>query len=130
MDNSTTRTSTALDQAAVALSGLCLVHCLVLPFVVAALPFLDQVSADHFHVQMLAVVLPLSIIALAMGFRRHRNMTVIGWGVLGMLLLTIGGTVMHSRYGLIADRIFTIGGAVTLAIAHYFNSRLARRCRR
>jgi hypothetical protein len=129
MDNSTTSTSTTLDQAAVALSGLCLVHCLVMPFAVILLPFLHQFGAEHFHVQMLALVLPISIIALALGFRRHRNFAVIGWGTFGMLLLTVGGTLIHTHYGLAADRIFTIAGALTLAVAHYFNTRLARRCR-
>ena len=75
MDNSTTSTRTALDQAAVALSGLCLVHCLAVPLFVAAVPFFDQISAEHFHLQMLILVLPVSIVALALGPMRGRFKT-------------------------------------------------------
>ena len=47
----------------------------------------------------------------------------------GVKLLVIGGTVAHSRYGLVADRAFSISGALVLAVTHYFNSRRVRHCR-
>ena len=62
-----------LDGAAVALSALCLIHCLALPIVVAGLPFLAQFAEGHLHLQMLVVVLPLSVVALGLGYRRHRS---------------------------------------------------------
>ena len=111
-----------LDWAAVGLSALCLVHCLALPFVVAGLPLLAQFSEGHLHAQMLVIVLPLSIVALALGFRRHRNSRIVLAGAIGMLTLIIGATVAHSQLGLMADRAFTVTGALVLAGAHYFNS--------
>jgi hypothetical protein len=129
MDQNSTKSTDWLDGAAVALSGLCLVHCLALPFIVAGLPFLSAFSEGHLHAQMLVIVLPLSIFALAVGFRRHGDRRVIAAGAIGMLLLTIGGTVAHSQYGIMADRMLTIVGALTLATAHYYNSAFARRCR-
>jgi hypothetical protein len=111
-----------LDWAAVGLSALCLVHCLALPFVVAFLPLLAQFSEGHLHAQMLVVVLPLSILALGLGFRRHRSTRIVLAGTLGMITLVIGATVAHSELGLLADRAFTVVGALTLAGAHYFNT--------
>ena len=116
-----------LDGAAVALSALCLIHCLALPILVAGLPFLAQFAEGHLHLQMLVVVLPLSVIALGLGFRRHRSARIIGAGAVGMLALVIGATVAHTHLGLAADRAFTIVGALVLATAHYFNSVRARR---
>ena len=115
-----------LDQFAVALSGLCLLHCLLLPFVVAVLPFLGQFSDDHLHAEILIVVIPVSVIALALGFRRHRHTGVIVSGIVGLGLLTIGGTVAHSAYGLLADRALTVIGSITLAVTHYRNFRLSK----
>lgn len=115
-----------LDNAAVALSGICLVHCLTLPILVAVLPFLGQFGQGHFHVQMLLVVLPVSIIAFASGFRRHRVKSIIAWGSVGMLFLVLGGTFVHSSYGLVADRTVTVCAALILALAHYFNNRFSR----
>jgi len=111
-----------LDGAAVGLSALCLVHCLALPLLVAGLPFLAQFAEGHLHAQMLVVVLPLSIVALGLGFRHHRSTWIVLTGVLGMLTLVVGATVAHARLGLTADRVFTITGALVLATAHFYNS--------
>ncbi len=129
MDQNSNKSTDWLDGAAVVLSGLCLVHCLALPLIVAGLPFLAGFSEGHLHAQMLVIVLPLSIFALAVGYRRHRDRRVIAAGTVGMLLLIIGGTVAHSQYGIMADRMLTVVGALTLATAHYYNSALSRRCR-
>lgn len=129
MDNSSSESSGTLDNAAVALSGLCLLHCLLLPFIVGALPFFGQFGSGHFHLQMLLIVVPVSTVALALGFRKHRSARVLAWGTLGMLLLIVGATIAHNELGVTADRLFTIGGALTLAVTHYFNNRLSRRHR-
>jgi len=129
MDQNSTKSTDWLDGTAVVLSGLCLVHCLALPLIVVGLPFLSGFSEGHLHAQMLVVVLPLSIIALGIGFRRHHDSRVIVAGAIGMLLLTIGGTIAHSQYGIVADRSLTVLGALTLAAAHFYNSALSRRCR-
>ena len=128
MQMSSSRISTLLDQAAVALSGVCLLHCLALPLMLAALPVFGGLRGEHFHLQLLLVVVPVSLIAFALGFRRHRDWRVISLGLLGIMLLTAGGTVVHNSYGIIADTLFTVAGALVLAGAHYFNGRL--RCRR
>ena len=128
MDNSTSKTTEILDRTAIVLSALCVVHCLALPLLIIVAPFLGQFFDGHFHAQLLVVVLPLSTGALALGYRRHRNPHILFAGILGMLLLTIGGTVMHSQFGIVADRIFTIAGALVLATSHWFNGRADRLC--
>ena len=126
MDDNSSHSSGILDNAAVLLSGLCLLHCLTLPLLIALLPFMGQFGDGHFHLQMLIVVLPVSMVAFSLGFRRHRNKTIAAWGIAGMLLLLIGATVAHSSYGIVADRTVTITAALTLAIAHYYNNRFSR----
>jgi hypothetical protein len=125
MDNSSGRRA-VLDQVAVALSGLCLVHCLMLPFLVVLVPVLAQVSDEHFHLEMLIVVIPVSLIALALGYRRHGHTGVVIAGLAGLAILTVGGTLAHEAYGLLADRVLTVLGSITLAITHYRNFRLSR----
>ena len=115
-----------LDGVAVGLSALCLVHCLALPLLVAGLPFFAQFSESHLHGQMLLIVLPLSIVALGLGFRHHRSTNIVLAGVIGMLTLVVGATVAHTQLGLTADRLFTIFGAFVLAAAHFYTSVRAR----
>ena len=115
-----------LDQVAVALSGLCLLHCLLLPFAVAILPFFGQFSDDHLHLELLVVVVPISVVALVLGYRRHDHLGIVGWGLVGLSLLAIGGTIAHARYGLLADRMLTVAGSIILAVTHYRNFRLTK----
>jgi hypothetical protein len=129
MDQNSANSTDWLDGTAVALSALCLVHCLALPLIIAGVPFFAAFDEGHLHAQMLIVVLPLSIFALSVGFQRHHSMRVVATGAAGMLLLTIGGTIAHDQYGLWADRLLSISGALTLATAHFYNSVLSRRCR-
>ena len=122
MDQNISKSTGWLDGAAVGLSALCLVHCLALPLLVAGLPFLAQFSEGHLHAQMLVIVVPLSIIALGLGFRHHGRRRILLAGAAGMLTLIIGATVAHAQLGLVADRLFTITGALILASAHFYNS--------
>lgn len=129
MVNSALKATAMLDKVAVALSGLCLLHCLALPLLLLALPALNEFSGGHLHAQVLVVAIPVSIVAFAIGFRRHGNRYVLGFGILGILLLVTGGTVAHTYYGPVADRSLTIAGALVLAVTHYFNSRITMHCR-
>ena len=108
MDNRPDRVTNVFDQVAVGLSGLCVLHCLLLPFVLLALPFLGQLGEDHFHLQVLLLVFPISLFALGRGYRRHRNMLILLTGFAGLTLLAVGATLVHNQYGLTADRIVTI----------------------
>ena len=126
MENSSGRPA-FLDQVAVALSGLCLLHCLALPFFIGLLPFAGQFGEDHFHLQMLVIVVPVSVIAFGLGFRRHRRVGVLVGGAAGLLLLAAGATIVHSQWGATADQLFTVTAATLLAVSHFYNSRLSKR---
>lgn len=115
-----------MDRLAVALSGLCLVHCLLLPFAIAVMPLLAGFGSEHFHAPMLLIVVPVSVIALMLGFRRHGELGVIGAGAAGLLLLIAGGTIAHALYGVVADQALTVSGSLILAATHYRNFKLAR----
>jgi len=128
MNHDTQKSSTWLDSMAVAMSTLCLVHCLLLPLLVAGLPLLAQFSETHLHYQLLLVVVPLSVLALGLGFRRHRNPRILAAGATGLLLLIFGATVAHEQLGLLADRLFTVAGSLMLAVAHWKNSRSRLHC--
>ncbi len=118
-----------LDSAAIGLSGLCMLHCLALPFFVGALPMLMPFTDSHLHVQMLMFVVPLSAVAIGIGYARHRNALVVVAAVAGLGLLVAGATVVHGRYGIVADRLFTVSGSIILAAAHLWNGLLSRRHR-
>ena len=125
-----------LDRIAVQLSGLCLLHCLALPLLIACLPVLGLAEHGHepFHELMLVVVVPLAVVSLGRGFARHRQARVIGCGALGVALLAVAALLVHPHAHIghtvtdeAAERWMTVAGALILAGAHIVNARALRR---
>ena len=128
MTQDTQKSRSWLDGIAVGLSMLCLVHCLALPLIIIGVPLLAQFAETHLHYQLLLLVVPLSVVAFAIGYRRHRMWRILVAGAAGLGLLIVGATIAHSQLGLLADRLFTIAGSLLLAAAHWKNSRGSVRC--
>lgn len=118
-----------LDRVAVVLSGLCLVHCLALPLVLAALPFVSGFAETHWHLPMLAIALPVSFAAIVIGYRRHGNRAIVAGAAAGISLLVAGATLGHAVLGDTADRVLTVAGSLVLAAVHWQNSMRLRECR-
>lgn len=117
-----------LDKAAVALSGLCLVHCLLLPLVIALFPVFGERLLPHetFHQLILIVVVPTTVIALGLGVWRHRCPRVAGLGLAGIMLLAAAAFIVHTLAGESLERWVTVAGGLLLASAHWRNYRLSR----
>lgn len=111
-----------LDGFAVTASLLCLVHCLLLPIVLIALPVLATILfvPEAFHALAFAVALPTSALAMAAGHARHGRYQPAVVALVGLLLLGVGAFAINEET---AERIVTSIGAVTLAAAHLLNWR-------
>ena len=120
-----------LDSLAVTISSVCAVHCLALPFIVAAYPLLGLWSMDDllFHRLLLIVIIPISLIALLLGYRRHRSRQVAVLGMLGIVTLVLVVMFGHDWVSTTGERLATTAGGLTLASGHVFNAINARRCR-
>ena len=129
MNQTPAKSTDWLDGAAIGLSGVCLLHCLALPFFVGAVPLLMPFAESHLHAQLLYFAVPLSVVAIGIGYARHRNSQVVFAAVAGMSLLVLGATIGHSSLGIIADRLLTVSGSIVLAVAHFWNGLLSRRHR-
>lgn len=113
------------------LSGICVVQCLAIPAVALLLPALGAVGLDALnqgssahrplvHWVLLALAVPLSSIALWLGFRQHRLRRVLILGALGLGSMFLG--VSH-LLGLAAEVSLSAGGALILLAAHIINIR-------
>lgn len=112
-----------MDATAIGLSGLCLAHCLLLPFAVAALPVLGQVAGNHLvHQVLILLAAPLSIWALhRTGGWKKPLVAASGVVGLGLLAAAAFAPVVAAH-----ETLISIVGAVFIAGAHYLNSRLHR----
>ncbi len=133
--------SRLFDGLAIGLSGLCLLHCLVLPVAVAALPALTVFAGEGVHMAMILLAVPLSVLALVShgGWRRCGvvMLAFLGLGLMGAPLLAefipftltlpdAGVTVTHERL-VQSETVLTVLGASLLAAAHILNWRLGRK---
>ena len=118
-----------LDAAAVVLSGICMLHCLALPLVLTILPIVNISLLDEttFHTLMLIVILPVSLVALTIGCRKHKDLLTIGLGAVGLGILAFTAFFGHEFFGLTGERFVTSLGGVILAAAHIQNYRCCRR---
>lgn len=104
----------AVDASAVLLSGLCLVHCLALPLMIAFLPAVASVAeAEWLHRAFVLLALPVTGLALVNG--RSNPVVFAPLAVLGMALL-IAGAFVHAFHDYEAH--LTVAGGLMLAGAH------------
>jgi hypothetical protein len=118
------------DQIAIALSALCLVHCLAVPVLVALLPIVAVSFGEnqHFHGLMLWLVVPTSFAGLGMGYRVHRRAGIVALGAIGVILLTLAAIYGHEVWQVPVEVVVSVAGSLLLGAAHWMNFRLVRRC--
>lgn len=78
-----------VERAAAGASLLCLVHCLLLPVVLAAMPAVASTLdiPESVHGWLLAFALPTSALALGAGYRDTRLATPPAFGTAGLLAM-------------------------------------------
>ena len=117
-----------LDAAAVGLSLLCITHCLlslmpllILPSLAATL-FYDE----RFHFGIVFLVLPISLLALVMGLRKHGQYSVPITGACGICLLLIALLIGEESIGEIGEATLTGAATLIVGFAHVRNFLLGR----
>ncbi len=117
-----------LDGLAVCASAVCMIHCLALPLLLAALPMLTAWldPGESFHRIILAFAIPTSALALIGGWRVHHALGPVLSGVIGLALMTTG-IVFAGRPSV--ETALSVTGSLMLAFAHVANwkQRLAPR---
>ena len=113
----------SVDKSAVALSALCLVHCLVFPVLTVLLPSLAVIPLEQelFHMLMVICVIPVSIYALTMGCKKHNTHSVAYLGGTGLLLLIAAVVLGEHHLGELGEKLMTTLGALVIAAAHIRN---------
>ena len=110
-----------LDAIAIGISSLCLVHCILLPIILIALPILSAsvfLSAS-LHFWGLIVAAPVSALAIWIGYTRHREVrpAILAAAGLGGLIAAEG------IHGSAVEPWLAISGALLIAMAHGLNLR-------
>lgn len=118
-----------LDGGAVAISALCAVHCLALPVLLVLFPLLGAtvLTDESFHAILLWVILPTSILAIALAWGRHHDAVVLSLVGVGLTILVFAATWAHDHAELWVDQTLSVIGGLILAAGHIRNFLLCRR---
>ena len=121
-----------LDRVAIALSTICIVHCLAMPVLIAVLPVAAlAVGGDgHFHSLMLWFVVPTSVLGFGLGLRVHRRIDIVAMGAAAIAALAAAALWGHSAWDPSLEVIANVAASVLLAAAHWRNFREVRRLHR
>ena len=116
------------DKAAISLSILCSIHCLLVPLAVALLPTVVAVSLNDeaLHLWILIAVVPISAIALTLGCKKHKRYGLLLIGGLGLSVLCAAALLGHEMLGERLEKLLTVIGAGIIALGHFWNYRLCR----
>lgn len=117
-----------LDRIGVFLSATCLLHCLALPVLLTIAPITQTGLMDEqtFHLVLLWFILPVSLIALGIGCRQHKDLIIVLLGGTGLSLLLFAGLLGHTYLSPPTERVLTVVAGLILAAAHLRNFKICR----
>jgi len=118
----------SLDNLSIKLSIFCGFHCLFLPLALIFLPSLTvfSFSEELIHQLLLIVIIPISVIAMFLGCRKHKNYNVFMYGVLGISFLFISAFWGHDLFGEFGEKLATLVGSSIIAFGHVKNQSLCK----
>jgi hypothetical protein len=121
--------SKQFDRLAVALSAICIVHCLAIPLAAMLLPVAAVAagSSNHFHQLMLWLVVPISIVGIGLGVRIHRKLGIVVLGLVGLLILAFASLRGHGAWPEALEVSVSVGASALLGVAHWLNFKEVRR---
>lgn len=116
------------DRVGIGLSGLCALHCLLMPVALSLLPLWPALQALHtwVHPALLVLMLPVLVGALhrARGTGYVVTAVLLGLGFLVLVAAWWG----HDVWGAAGERIGTLAGSALLIAGHVINWRRHRAC--
>jgi len=107
------------------LSLLCIVHCALMPLVLAALPAATSFM-EGWHPVLFALVLATCFLALVPGSRQHRRWGAWPWALSGIALLATAMLCFHEKP--LYEILVSSGGAFCMLMAHHKNRKHLKNC--
>lgn len=116
------------DRIGATASFLCAIHCALLPFVLALLPFigLEFLASQRFERCFVLFACTLALLAMVRGYRRHQIALPLLLATPGLALLLLGVTYAE-HYSIILHSVLVTCGGLLVASAHFVNLRSDRR---
>ena len=117
------------DKIAIGLSTACVIHCFFAPAViVASYSFTTfAVESELIHYLILLLAIPISSIALVLGYRNHKTLNYLIIGFFGVLLLISAVIFFEPYFGKIGEQVVTFIGSCFVIFAHFKNHQICKK---
>ena len=119
-----------LDRLGIGVSAFCLLQCLALPVALVLAPAASAGFFSHeaFHLLLLAVIIPVSLLAFGIGFARHRNRRMWVPAGAGVAILVLAASLEQSHaLSPLWIAMLTSAGSIFLIVGHFLNLRCSPR---
>jgi len=123
------KTQKRTDKFAITVSLACAIHCLFMPsFVILSAGFLSiTIDNEFIHRLLIFIVVPVSIIALYIGYKNHKTTSFFPAATIGIIAL-VAAVIMGERLlGELGEQAITLLGSLLLVFAHYQNFQTCKR---
>lgn len=112
------KSSSWLDRVAMALSGICVVHCVLTAVLLALLSAAGGILGKPIiHEVGLSLAMILGAIGLGRGLREHGSLLPSMVGALGLCIMAYALTLHESHF----EPVYTVAGVIILALGHRLN---------
>ena len=114
------------DKLAITLSAICVAHCFLTPsLLIFSSGFLFSfLESELIHRLILLCTLPISILALALGYKNHKTINFLLIGVIGLTMLVGAIFLGEILFGQFGEKGLTLIGSIFIAYSHYNNYRI------
>ncbi len=118
------------DRVGITLSGICVVHCLLLPVLLALLPLWPFGETLHawMHPAIAVLLVPTTALAMISAYRRHRRWMILVLLGSGLVFILAAGILGHIGPGAPLEMIVTMIGSFLLITGHWINWRRGAHC--
>lgn len=118
------------DSLGVALSVLCMIHCLCLPVLIAFAPLLLKglPGDDVTHRYLTLPIAFFGFLAFRSGYKMHRRRWLLYLFIAGLLLISLAALLGDETLGSFGEAAITVCGGLLLVTAHLVNRSFCRSC--
>lgn len=119
------------DRLGILFSGLCVIHCLLVPVLLVLVPSFGAfwlAGEDSTHRLIFLGILVTAAVAFLFGYRMHRSLVPMIWMAFGMLFVVLGTFLNKSVMGYWGEYVLVPMGGLILIRAHFLNRFHCRTC--
>ncbi len=111
------------DKVAITLSAVCVIHCFFAPsFIILTSGILSfSIDNEFVHFLIILVAVPENIFALYLGYKNHKNLSFLPFGIIGLFILISAVLLGEAALGEMGERALTLLGSLLVAYSHFRN---------